>query len=258
MQITEPQVGRNSREWRERSDEGEPVNDGTISFEAVVLAGGNGSRFGADIPKQLINLAGQPILYHTLRKFDLIPSVRRVVVAANTKFRPEIEMIARNALRFKTFEIVDGGDSRNQSVANAIATMSGPNDTHVLIHDGVRPLANSELIELVNSALAHADAVVPVIPSADPLFVVDETEVTGFVDRAKVLRGQSPQGFHLGQLRETFPTDGVSAEGYSTVFEEVHARYPALRIVSVPGTLNNIKITTPLDRVIAGQLLLDE
>lgn len=234
------------------------MDDGTISFEAVVLAGGNGSRFGADVPKQLINLAGQPILYHTLRKFDLIPSVSRVVVAANTKFKQEIETIARNALRFKPFMVVDGGDSRNQSVANAIATMTGPDDAHVLIHDGVRPLANSALIELVNSALQRSDAVVPVIPSADPLFVVDETEVTGFVDRAKVLRGQSPQGFHLGQLRETFPADGVSAEMFSTVFEEVQARNPGLRITSVPGTLNNIKITTPLDRVIAGQLLLDE
>lgn len=229
----------------------------TMTCAAIVVAGGQGSRFGSDIPKQLVSLAGYPILHHTLRRFEQAALISKVVVVANPDWYGEIVDTANYALRRTPHHIVHGGDSRNESVAHAVDALSdAADDTPILIHDGVRPFASEELILRVLKALHHFRAVIPVIPSADPLVRVDGNSVESFERRSEVMRGQSPQGFVLGDLRRVFE-DGRSFGHFDTLFELLLNDNPGFEIGHVEGEMNNIKITTPIDRMIAGQIIMD-
>lgn len=227
-----------------------------ISCIAIVVAGGQGSRFGSDVPKQLVSLAGYPILHHTLRRFEEASIISQVVVVANRDWNAEITDIANYALRRTPHEIVDGGMSRNESVLYAVQSLrNAPEDTVVLIHDGVRPFASEEIILRVAKALQHYRAVIPVIPSADPLLRVNGDHVEGFEQRSEVMRGQSPQGFVLRDLRHAFHSCPDVHE-FDTVFEVLLAVDPSLEIGYVEGELDNIKITSPIDRIVAGQIMM--
>lgn len=224
---------------------------------AVIVAGGQGSRFGSDIPKQLVSLAGYPILHHTLRRFEQTSAVGHVVVVANQDWNTEIAEIANYTLRETPHQVVDGGVTRNESVGRAVQILDGlPDSTAILIHDGVRPFASEDTILRVLKALEEFDAVIPVIPSVDPLVRIQGRGVTNFEERSEVMRGQSPQGFLLRDLRHGF-TSSEHADNFDTIFELLVAADPDLRIGYVDGDLNNIKITSPIDRTIAGQIMMD-
>ena len=224
---------------------------------AIVVAGGVGSRFGGPIPKQLMNLGGHPVLHHALRKFEAADSVGRIVVAANVDWSEEIGEICDSALRRTPFEMVAAGAERNISIRNALVPLKEVEQARILVHDGVRPLVTTELIARVAASLSQHRSVIPVIPSSDPLVVVSGDRVRGFEQRDTVMRGQSPQGFQLSDLRLCLEGQ-VDAGMFSTVFEALRAMDPGAEIVCVEGDPNNLKVTTPIDRVIAGRLLLEE
>ena len=225
---------------------------------AVILAGGTGSRFGAERPKQLVPLAGRPILQHTVSKFDDCAGVTAVVVAFNPRWHEEIERICRKWIFNKPWHMCAGGETRNHTVRNVVTDMGGF-EAKVLLHDAVRPLVTPSLINRVADALDVSDSVIPVIPSVDPLIKVDGGSVTEFADRATVLRGQSPQGFWLSHLRAAFETaSDEDLSHYGTVFEVVRSTRAAFGISTVEGDMNNMKITLPVDYVVAGRLLLED
>jgi 2-C-methyl-D-erythritol 4-phosphate cytidylyltransferase len=227
---------------------------GPTPVVSVVLAGGVGSRFGDDVPKQLADLAGRPILYHALRAFDDESLADLVVIPANPAWYAEIKSIAEDALRRVQYTIVEGGDARNTSVAYALTAI--PFDqAKVLIHDGVRPLVTSSLIRRVTLALDTASCVIPAIPSIDPVIRVGKRTVKEFYPRSDTLRGQSPQGFWLTQLREVFQAQDTVAESRDTVFELLLDFNPGAVLHHVAGDLNNIKVTMPIDRAVATAIL---
>lgn len=229
---------------------------------AIILAGGAGSRFGGPNPKQLVSLAGQPILAHTLRKFSTNDaSIDMAVIVGNADWELEIKEVCERNFGKQQYQLVSGGESRNASVHAAVDALYGYDEARVLIHDGVRPLVSKELISRVTNSLSGAGCVMPVIPSVDPIVQVSEGMVIDFQDRSSYYRGQSPQGFWLTDLRhafkkaeETFGSDGP----FSTVYELVRFSDPDFVIRTVPGDLNNLKITMPVDHLMAGRLLLEE
>lgn len=226
---------------------------------AVVLAGGIGSRFGDDSPKQLSNLAGHPILHHTLHRLDRLESIDHIVVVGNASWRDEIAETSAMAIQRASWNHVDGGRIRNESVAAAIATLDQA-EAKVLVHDSVRPLVNGVLVDRVIAALDRHRAVLPVIPSVDPVVAIDSDGMAvAFESRLTHMRGQSPQGFWLSDLRSAFATDDEHLdESFTTIYELLLSRIEGLKVATVEGDLNNLKITMPIDRVIAGQLLLQE
>lgn len=234
------------------------MSDGP-AIAAIVLAGGVGSRFGDGSPKQLTTLAGYPVLHHTLHRLDSYRAFDHLVVAGNPDWRDEIRDVATHAVQVTSWTYVDGGASRNASVAAAVAALDLP-EAKVLVHDSVRPLVTRELVARVTGALDGSRAVLPVIPSVDPLVVVEaDGTVSGFDSRQTHMRGQSPQGFWLSDLREAFARDGSApVDAFSTIYELLLDRLPATTVTTVEGELNNLKITLPIDRVIAGQLLLQQ
>jgi 2-C-methyl-D-erythritol 4-phosphate cytidylyltransferase len=224
----------------------------------IILAGGVGSRFGGSAPKQLVKIAGHTVLHHSLRKFDEHSLIDQLVVVANPAWMNDIAEVCERAIHDKAWHVVPGGDDRNASVLAAVETLDQA-DARVLVHDSVRPLVSKALIDRVAQHLTQARSVLPIIPSADPLIELDGDAVKVFVSRQQFVRGQTPQGFWLRDLREVLR--GLPREElrqYSTVFELMTQHVEGYTISTVAGEHNNLKITMPVDHMIAGRLLLEE
>jgi len=230
----------------------------------VILAGGLGTRFSRDHPKQLVTLAGRPVLAYAAHTFDTCGTIDHIVVAAHPDVLQDISEACADGVHHTPVTVVPGGASRNASVANAVAAIdtlarpgaTPPDDARILVHDAVRPLASADLVRTVADRLRTARAVMPVLASSDRLVEVHDGAVTRFVDQAGIVRGQSPGGFHLGDLRAAF--DHYRALGSPplvTVFEVARAWDPHYEITTVPGEPANIKITYPVDLAIAAYLV---
>lgn len=224
----------------------------------IVAAGGLGSRFGGVKPKQLVEIAGHTVLHYTLRRFDTCDVVDRVVVAANGVWIDEIRRLAANAVTSKPISVVEGAGSRNASIEKALEFVP-KNVEFVLVHDGVRPLVSHSLINSVAAALKAHRSVVPVVQAIDLLAVVENNIATRFLSRAEVWNGQSPQGFRVADLRAAFDHAArLKTSEFATLFELLHSWDPTINICAIPGEPANIKITLPIDQIVAGQLILAE
>lgn len=222
----------------------------------LIAAGGTGKRFGSERPKQLLPLAGYPVLHHTLQKFERSTAVERIVVIANKEWIEEITEIANTVVRSKHLQVVAGASSRNASVECGLSVVPESCE-FVLVHDGVRPLVSAELIERVALTMNSNRAVLPVVSAVDLLASIDEEIVTGFPSRTAVWNGQSPQGFRASDLRAAFAyAREACLPDYPTLYELLLAWDPTIIIKAIPGEASNLKITLPLDKIIAGQLLL--
>ncbi|MFM2390382.1 MAG: hypothetical protein RLZZ437_1937 [Pseudomonadota bacterium] len=197
----------------------------------IIVAAGRGSRAGGDIPKQWQALAGQPVLAHTIAAFAGIGRVLAVV-------HPDDAAYARTL----GVETVAGGATRAESVRNALVALDGQGITHVLIHDGARPLVSRVVIDGVLAALAHSPAAAPALPVTDALWRGAEGRVSGTQDRAGLFRAQTPQGFHFPAILAAH----LAHPGNAADDVEV-ARWAGLSVAITPGDENNIKLTYPPD-----------
>lgn len=223
---------------------------------AVLLAGGLGARFSEGQPKQLHTLSGLPILFYSFRAFDLAPEIDEIVVVANPGWMDDIRDIAETTLRKTSWRMVEGGETRNHSVRNALETITDEGAT-VLFHDGVRPLVSLELIARSLAALEDGiDAVLPVIAAADLVVEIEGSAVARFLDRSRLRRGQTPQVFRADPLKRAFHAAGEDElRAVTSIYEVLQRHGVEPRIVTVEGDDRNIKVTFPIDRSIAQHLL---
>jgi ribitol-5-phosphate 2-dehydrogenase (NADP+) / D-ribitol-5-phosphate cytidylyltransferase len=224
---------------------------------ALVLAGGSGDRFGAEIPKQFVRLAGEPILLRSLRAIASA-GVDQVVVVTHPSWLEETRELVDAGGVDVPVSIVPGGVTRNESTQHGLAALDADPDDIVLVHDAVRPLVPREVIlrsiEPVMSG--RADAADTVIPSADTLVVVQGDEVVEIPERARYRRGQTPQTFRVGVLKQAY--EAAAAAGDLTATDDcslVLRHVPGARIVAVAGDEVNLKITTRTDMVLADRMI---
>lgn len=203
-----------------------------MSTAVIIVAAGRGTRAGGELPKQWQMLAGRPVLTHTLAAFQ---GMTRVLVI-HPDDRARAEAIARDVL------IVEGGASRDQSVRNALEALDGRGLTHVLIHDGARPLVSAALIGRVLAALETTPAAAPALAVTDALWTGVQTRVTGTRDRTGLYRAQTPQGFHF----DTILAAHRAHPGGAADDVEV-ARAAGLDVAIVEGDEDNLKLTFPGD-----------
>lgn len=228
-----------------------------MRIHALVLAGGSGDRFGPEMPKQFVRLAGEPILLRTIRAV-VSAGIDRLVVVTHPNWLAETEELVAGAGLSVPVSIVPGGMTRNESTRNGLASLDADDEDIVLVHDAVRPLVPVEVIlRSIEPILSgRADATDTVIPSADTLVVVDGDAVAEIPERAHFRRGQTPQTFRKRVLAQAY--EAASAAGDLSATDDcslVLRHVPSARVVAVPGDDVNIKITTRIDMVLADRMI---
>ena len=207
---------------------------------AVVLAGGTGTRVGLSIPKQLIKIAGKTIIEHTIAAFQASPLVDEIVILMAPGHLDPVRAIVQNGGYGKVTQIVEGGETRNESTSRALEAL-GTEECNVLFHDAVRPLVSQTIIGDVVAALATHEAVDTAIPSADTscrcTTPADETDtISDVLPRHLLRRGQTPQAFRLSVIRKAYDLAWQDPDFTATDDCTVVLRYlPEVPIAVVAG-----------------------
>lgn len=228
---------------------------------ALILAGGTGQRFGADVPKQFVSVGGKSILYHTLGA--VCPHVDHTVVVCEPEWNAHVDDFAHAddfACKSKRISTAPAGVTGFESLCSGVLSLHDlPDDVFVMVHDAVRPLVTADVIvENINVAQRYGNAITSV-ETYETLFTVPESDgvVRSMIRRDGVLRAQTPQTFTLGTLRKMISearrlciSDAQSAcvLAYQLGYE-LHLS---------PGNLRNFKITTHSDLDIYEAILMHE
>ena len=221
------------------------------------MAGGTGTRIGRNIPKQLIRIAGKPIIEHTIAALHQSPLVDEIVVMMAPGHLDEVRAIVKSGGYVKVSQIREGAESRNGTTAAALAAL-GDEECNVLIHDAVRPLVTQTIIAANVEALQTHQAVDTAIASADTIIQVqhDQDIIAEVLPRHLLRRGQTPQSFRLSTIRAAYAEAAQDPDFTATDDCTVVLRYlPEVQIAVVPGHARNMKITEPIDVYIAEKLL---
>jgi ribitol-5-phosphate 2-dehydrogenase (NADP+) / D-ribitol-5-phosphate cytidylyltransferase len=220
----------------------------------VVLAGGVGTRVGLGTPKQLLKIAGKPIIEHTLAAFEATPEIDEVLVLMTPDYVEDVKSIVAARGFGKVTAVLEGGVTRNDTTKLALDQL-GTEECNVLFHDAVRPLVTQRIMRECVNALRHFDAVDVAIPSADTIVVVDGDVITEIPDRARLRRGQTPQGFKLSTIRRAYELAWQDPNFAATDDCSVVLKYlPEVAIHVVEGSEHNMKVTAPVDLFIADKL----
>lgn len=206
--------------------------------------------------KQFTELAGTPILVHTLRKFAAVDQVSEIWVALRENeieaFRERLENEAKDVLA-KKVELVVGGEHRQQSVEHALNAVRAASDDIVLVHDAVRPLVTPEIIHEVIEAAKKYGAAIAGLPAVDTVKQVERTAegaiIKATIPRAAVVLAQTPQGFRYDVIKKVF--DEATADGFMGTDEASLAERSGHEVAVVMGSPKNIKITSPGDMELA-------
>lgn len=228
----------------------------TLRNVAVVLAGGTGARVGLSIPKQLIKVAGKPIIEHTIAAMNASPLIDEILVMMAPGHLDPVREIVRNGGYGKVGQILEGADTRNRTTNKALAAL-GDDECNVLLHDAVRPLVSQTIIEACVEALAEHTAVDTAIVSADTVVQVHENRETiaDVLPRHLLRRGQTPQAFRLSVIRAAYREAEKDPNFVATDDCTVVLRYlPDVPIAVVEGHERNMKVTEPIDVYIADKL----
>jgi len=234
---------------------------------AVVLAGGSGQRFGAVVPKQLLELDGRTLLEHCVGAFDAAPGVDEVLVVMPPGRTADADKLRAGGAYPKVSAVIEGGTSRPGSTRAAIAAIRArqqaagdDSDWSVLFHDAARPLVDQRIIADCVAALEkeNVDALGVAVPTADTIVVVADGRMTRIPRRDSLLRCQTPQGFRLSVISRAHELARADPDYEPTDDCGVVLRYlPDVPVHVVRGSERNMKITYPRDLAVA-QVLMSE
>jgi 2-C-methyl-D-erythritol 4-phosphate cytidylyltransferase len=203
--------------------------------------------------KQFVEIAGKPVLLHTLEKFAKVPVVTEIYVAVRESENERLrDFLSAQHLRPR-LHVVIGGDHRQQSVANALEQVQADADDIVLVHDAVRPFVDREIIENVIECAAKHGAAIAGLPAMDTIKQVERTAdgaiITSTIPRERVVMAQTPQGFRYALLKRVF--DEAAHDGFIGTDEASLVERSGHEVAVVMGSPRNIKITTPSDLELA-------
>jgi len=234
-----------------------------MKVSVILPAAGLGTRMGRSVPekagtsrKQFMLLEGSPILLHTIRKFVSLPAVTEIVVA----LRADDLGWVRDLLAVERFStpvrLVEGGDSRQESVEHALAALS-PGTELVAVHDAVRPFIEYPVLERVFAEAAETGAAIVGIVPVDTVKQVHKNKIRQTIPRERLILAQTPQVFRFDLLKQAFEKareDSFSGTDESSLVE----RLDQVEVSVIPGSDRNIKITKPSDMDLARLFLAEE
>lgn len=220
----------------------------------IIVAGGSGTRFGAELPKQFLPLAGQPILMRTIHGIDraLSDNDHEIVITLPAQQVERWHDLCAQYNFAVPHRIVPGGPTRWHSVKNALDAIGDVDGVDVIaVHDGVRPLASTGLIQRVIVAAAARGSAIPVVTLNDSVRQLDDAGNSHALDRSMLRAVQTPQAFDARVLLNAYaaPYDETFTDDASVVERAGHP------VTLVEGDAMNVKITRPMDLVLAEYLL---
>lgn len=226
---------------------------------AVVFAGGVGTRMGANVPKQFLELNGRPVLAHTLALFQSHPLVDGIVLVVAPEYFDDCRALAAKYGIDKPIELAESGATAQDSIYSGLKSASTkyPPDTVVLLHDGVRPYvlpevitANIEAVEKFGSAITYTPCYETIVLSKDG------QTIDALPYRRESYTAQAPQSFRLGDILAAHERIRARPEGYTDMIDQATICWTlGIPIHLVPGNRGNVKITTPEDIISLDALL---
>ena len=220
---------------------------------ALIAAAGQGRRLPAAVAKQYLPVGEMPILARTLRVFDENPLVEGIVLTVGADQREALEeRVLRSYPCRKLLEVVTGGVERQESVARALEAVS-PGCEVVVIHDGVRLLLSQELLTAVIQSAQRSGAAMAAVPARDTVKEVEAGVVRATLDRSRIWLAQTPQAFFTDLIRRAY--EAAAREGIQGTDDAALVERLGVSVEVVPGSEENIKVTTAADLVFAEAVL---
>lgn len=215
---------------------------------AVIVAGGFGTRMGGNTPKQFLMLQDKPVLYYTIQTFLAAYEDLYIILVLPEEYTEMGREIIDAYFDYERIQITAGGETRFHSVQNGLQLVK--EDSIVFVHDGVRCLVSVDLIRRCYNAAMDAGSAIPVMPIKDSIRLLQQ-EDSEAIDRTTVVTVQTPQTFHSKILLPAFAID--FKERFTDEATVVEAF--GLKITLLQGEESNIKITRPLDLLLADAIL---
>ena len=219
---------------------------------AIILSGGIGTRMGADRPKQYIEVNGAPIIVYCLKAFLSTARIDAFIIGAAEEWRDYINSFIQKENTTAPFYYSEPGETRQYSIYNALKKAKEigiRNNDVVIIHDAARPLVSKELIERCIDGCNTSDAVLPIIPVKDTIYLSnDGKNIQSLLDRSQLYCGQAPEAFRFGPYLKVH--DEMPREELLKINGSTEIAYKAgLCCQMVDGDPMNFKITTPEDLI---------
>ncbi len=212
---------------------------------AIIVAGGKGARMGSDIPKQFIPIGGIPILMRTIQAFyDFDPDITIILALPQDQQEYWKTLCPKYLFKIPVI-VVNGGDTRYQSVKNALAKIE--TEGIVAVHDGVRPFVSKEILAAAYETAAQKGSAIPVVPLTDSIRRIGINQTSFACNRSNYCFVQTPQTFKTEWLKQAYSTPYHPDFTDDASVVERHG----FNVFTINGHPQNIKITTPIDLILA-------
>ena len=220
---------------------------------AIIAAAGQGTRMGGKRAKQFLELAGIPVIIHTLKRFEQCEVIQEIIVVLPAQESAEFLSLADKYGLRKLAKVVPGGITRAESVLRGLRAVREATVEIVAVHDGVRPFVTpEEITRTVEAARAH-EAAILVAAVTDTIKEVESEQVARTLKRGQVRRALTPQCFRYSVLRRAYEQADVLDPDLTD--DSVLVERLGTKVAIVEGNPHNIKITQPQDLAIAEVLL---
>lgn len=220
---------------------------------AIIAAAGQGTRLGGKLRKQFLELAGKPIVFHTLRAFEQCDAIQEIILVLPAEDFAGFLSLAHQDGLHKLTTVVPGGATRAQSVLHGLQAVKEATAEIVAVHDGVRPFVTpAEIARTVEAATLEGAAILVSTP-VDTIKEVGDGVIVGTLNRSALRNALTPQCFRYKLLRQAYA--GIDVSDPALTDESLLVERLGVRIVTVEGSSRNIKITRQEDLAIGEAIL---
>lgn len=225
---------------------------------AIIFAGGKGMRMGSEVPKQFLELDGEPILANTIRRFEQNENIDKIYVSTRKEYIDYVKRMVQVYEFGKVIDVVEGGETALDSQYLALERAcdekdNNPKDSIVLMHDGVRPFISDEIIDKVIEGVKQNGNSITAVSATETVFVSNDGKtIEKIPPRQNCYLAKAPQGYRIGELLEAFHKIQSSPGGYGDCTDSCSImRKCGKDIFFVLDSEHNIKITKPIHYAIA-------